>query len=660
MKSLWDDKEASKCQGDLLKLRVYTSRLLGQDPDLVLHGGGNTSVKLEEKNLFGDAQKLLYVKGSGWDLGTIEAEGFAPVKLEVLKRMADLKYLSDTDMVREQRSAMTNPSAPNPSVEAILHAIIPFKFVDHTHADAVVTVTNTPDGGARIKEIYGENVVIVPYVMPGFILAKTVYEMTKNTDWLKCEGMILLNHGVFTFDDDPRKSYEKMIEMVTKAEEYLAQATSPSVQAEIISENFSDEDYLNIASIRRSVSELKRTAMFARLVSDSEEKFFASLPNVASLATRGPLTPDHVIRTKRTAAIIDQDATASIKLFAKNYQDYFDRNTDGTLTCLDKAPRWAVWPEKGTLAFGCTIKEVDIIKDVAAHTIKAIQQAEGLDEWKALPEKDIFEIEYWELEQAKLKKGGKAPVLQGKIAVVTGAASGIGKACVERLYAQGAAVIALDINTEITRIFNQKGILGLVCDVTNSSQIKSCIQKGVCMYGGIDILVSNAGIFPPGDKIADMDAEIWQRSMDINLSSHQKFLQVCIPYLSLGIDAAVVIVASKNVPAPGPGASAYSAAKAGLTQLARVAALELGISGIRVNVIHPNQIFDTAIWKPEVLANRAKHYGMSVEDYKTNNLLKVEITSCDVADLVCVMAGPAFAKTTGAQISIDGGNERVI
>ena len=661
MKILWNDNDAEKCQGDDLKLRVYTSRLLGQNSDLVLHGGGNTSVKLEEKDLFGDVQELLYVKGSGWDLATIEAEGFAPVKLDILKRMAELDNLSDIDMVKAQRSAMTNPSAPNPSVEAILHAIIPFKFVDHTHADAVVAITNTPSGKERIQKIYGNNIVIVPYVMPGFILAKTIYEMTKDLDWSKCEGMILLNHGVFTFNDNPKKSYEKMIKIVTQAEDYLASERNQSLQElESITDKLEDEDYLHIAQMRKKVSELKGSAMLTRLIQKKEQRQFAHLSDVKALATRGPLTPDHVIRTKRTAAIIEKNVIEGIQNFAESYQEYFDKNTDGNVTCLDKAPRWGVWNKKGVLVFGSTVKEMNIIKDITEHTIKAIGQAECLEQWQALPEKDIFEIEYWELEQAKLKKGGKTPILQGKVAVVTGAASGIGKACVEQLSAQGASVVALDIREDINTIFKQHHILGLKCDMTDEAQVKWCIQKGVSIFGGIDILVSNAGIFPQGEKIVDMTADTWEKSLAINLTSHQRFLKECIPFLSLGIDAAIVIVASKNVPAPGPGAGAYSVAKAGLTQLARVAALELGEKGIRVNVVHPNQIFDTAIWTKEVLESRAKHYGMSVEEYKTNNILKTEITSQDVANLVVTMASPVFSKTTGAQIAIDGGNERVI
>jgi NAD(P)-dependent dehydrogenase (short-subunit alcohol dehydrogenase family) len=243
---------------------------------------------------------------------------------------------------------------------------------------------------------------------------------------------------------------------------------------------------------------------------------------------------------------------------------------------------------------------------------------------------------------------------------VTGAASGIGRACAEALYAQGAVVAALDINPDIKNIFHQDGILGIVGDVTNDDDVRRSVETVIARFGGLDILVSNAGIFPIGEPIESVQREIWRRSIDVNLSSHQQLLQQCIPFLALGIDPAVVIIASKNVAAPGPGASAYSVAKAGLTQLARVAALELAPKGIRVNVVHPNQVFDTALWTPEVLANRAQHYGMRVEEYKTNNLLKAEITSSDVAQLVCAMAGPVFGKTTGSQVPIDGGNERVI
>ncbi len=658
MKSLWNDKEAKQYLSDPLQLRVYTSQLLGREPDLVLHGGGNTSVKINVSNIFGETEAILYVKGSGWDLATIQAAGFAPVKMDVLLKMARLKELTDTEMVKWQRAAMIDPSAPNPSVEAILHAIIPYKFVDHTHADCVVTITNTPDGEKRIRDIYGDRMIYVPYVMPGFILARKVFEMTQKIDWKKYDGIILLNHGIFTFDDDGRESYERMIHLVSKAERYLHKHKAVISVKKTPQSSFNK--LLEFASIRQLIAQKAKTPMLARLNRSQEQLNFASISNISSIATRGPLTPDHVIRTKRIAAILGKTPQNDIAKFAEDYRKYFNRYAKAGMTMLDPAPRWAAWKNEGVVLFGTNVSDLEILTDITNHTIRSIQSAERLGGWTALPPEDIFDVEYWDLEQAKLKKAGKAPSFAGKVALVTGAASGIGKATVEMLAAQGAAVVALDINPQIKNMFTKKGILGIVCDVTKEKDIAMAIQTTILNFGGLDILVSNAGIFPPGEHIENLKADTWQKSIDINLTSHERLLKACIPYLKLGLDPAVVIVASKNVLAPGPGAAAYSVAKAGLTQMARVAALELASYNVRVNVIHPNQVFDTAIWTDEVLKNRAAHYKMTVEEYKTNNLLKVEITSKDVASLICTMAGQVFAKTTGAQIPIDGGNDRVI
>ncbi|RMH69202.1 MAG: bifunctional aldolase/short-chain dehydrogenase [Gemmatimonadetes bacterium] len=658
MKSLWNDEEAASFGGDPLALRVYTSRLLGRDQTLVMHGGGNTSVKTQVKNRFGESEDILYVKGSGWDLATIEAAGFAPCRLNELQRLIGLDELSDTEMVKAQRVSMIDPTAPNPSVEAILHAVIPFAFVDHTHADAVVAISNTPSGEERIREIYGERVLIIPYVMPGFVLAKKIYEMTHDIDWNSLKGLILLNHGVFTFADDARTSYENMIQLVDEAEQYLyAQRATDAV---VTAEPTVPLPLEDLARLRKAVSRAKGHAMLARINQQPEAVGFSGLSDVGTLATRGPLTPDHVIRTKRTAAIIESDVEEDVTKFVDKYQKYFDRNTDGTLTCLDPAPRWAVWKKHGTVSFGQTVKEIGIVSDIVEHTIRAIQWGEALATWKALPEKEIFDVEYWELEQAKLRKGGTSPEFQGKTALVTGAASGIGKACTEELARRGAVVVALDTNPQTPAMFESNSILGITSDVTDPEAVQHALETTIRQFGGLDMLISNAGIFPSSQTLAEMDGETWQRSLELNLTSHQRVLQACLPFLTHGIDPAVVFIASKNVPAPGPGAGAYSVAKAGLTQLARVAALECAALGIRVNVLHPNAVFDTGLWTPEVLESRAKRYKMTVEAYKTNNLLKTEVTSADVARLACAVLGAPFAKTTGAQIPVDGGNDRVI
>jgi len=662
MKNLWNPSEAAAIGKDPLSLRVYTSRLLGRDPSLVLHGGGNTSVKIEEKNLFGETESLLYVKGSGWDLATIRAQGFAPVKMDTLLKMAHLENLSDNDMVRVQKSAMTDPGAPAPSVEAILHAIIPYRFVDHTHADAVVAITNTPDGEAAIRKIYGDRILYIPYVMPGFILARKVYELTRDVDWKKYDGMVLLHHGIFSFADDARESYDRMIRLVSQAEDYIR---SKNVFDLPVRQASGKEDLKALAHIRREVSKKMGGAAVVHFTQTPEAISYANLENIRNLATRGPLTPDHILHTRQSPVILSQDTSpektgTAIDDYAKNYQNYFNRHASSEMKCLDPAPRWAVWPGHGILSFGVNAKRAEVVSDILRHTVRAQQWAEGMGGWVALPEKDLFDVEYWELEQAKLKKSGTAPALQGKVALVTGAASGIGRACVESLRAQGAAVAALDINPSVVEQFKGADLLGIVCDVTNSQSVDTAVAAVVRKFGGLDILVPNAGLFPSSKNIDVQDDETWKKVLDVNLTGAMYLIRAATPYLVLGIDPAIVVIASKNVPAPGPGAAAYSASKAGLTQLARVAALELGPEGVRVNMLHPHAVMDTGLWTPEVLQGRASHYKMTVEDYKRNNLMKVEVKSKDVADLVTALAGPLFSKTTGAQIAVDGGNDRVI
>jgi rhamnose utilization protein RhaD (predicted bifunctional aldolase and dehydrogenase)/NAD(P)-dependent dehydrogenase (short-subunit alcohol dehydrogenase family) len=629
--------------------------LLGQEPDLVLHGGGNTSVKARVKNFFGDEEEVLYVKGSGWDLATIEAPGFAPVRLGVLQRLAELRELSDTEMVTQQRAAMLNPHAPNPSVEAILHAIIPFAFVDHTHADAVVTLTNTPGGADRIRKLYGDRVLLIPYVMPGFILARTIKELTDGVDWQQYEGMVLMNHGIFSFGEDARTAYERMIHLVTIAEDYLHEQG-----ADQFATAAPQEDLVTLAKIRRRVSQYRGGATLAQLDQRPEAVGFSNLRNIETIATRGPLTPDHVIRTKLVPIIFQSNVSEALANYANEYHDYFEQHRTGNLKELDPAPRWGIWPKYGTLSFDRDLKSTQIITDIVEHTRRTIQMAEALGGWEALDAQSLFEVEYWELEQAKLGKSGTKPEFQGKVALVTGAASGIGKACVEALNRQGAAVIAVDLNPQITTLFTQPSIIGVEANVTDENGIKEAIETAVRRFGGLDILVSNAGIFPPSQPIETMDAESWHKSLDVNLISQRILLQHSIPFLRQGIDAAIVFIASRNVLAPGPGAAAYSVAKAGLTQLARVAALELAGDGIRVNILHPDCVYDTGIWTESVLQTRADRYGLTVEQYKTRNLLKQSVSSQEVANLVCAMAGSLFAKTTGAQVPIDGGSDRVI
>jgi rhamnose utilization protein RhaD (predicted bifunctional aldolase and dehydrogenase)/NAD(P)-dependent dehydrogenase (short-subunit alcohol dehydrogenase family) len=595
---------------------------------------------------------VLLVKGSGWDLATIEAPGFSPVRLDVLRRLATQEHISDAMLVRAQRAAMTDPGAPDASVEAVLHALIPFAFVDHTHADAVVALTNTPHGAELIAEVYGDRMLAIPYVMPGFALARAVYERTQDADWSQYDGMVLLNHGIFTWGNTARASYDAMIRLVSAAERRVAaDAATDSTPASALPID-------RLPTIRRSVSELAGRAMIAMLDASPASRAFVDLPNVADIATRGPLTPDHIIRTKRVPVIFGADPVADVHAFAKAYREYFARHADDTKAMLDPAPRWAVWPGRGIVTFGRTARDARIASDIVQHTIAAIQWSEGLGGWCALPEKELFDVEYWELEQAKLGKGGAGRIFDGRVAIVTGAASGIGRAVAEELASQGAAVVTADLESMRTPIGGTS--VHVVCDLTDSAAPAMVVHRALRDFGGLDLVVSNVGRFPASRRIDALDDEAWRNAFDLNVTSHQRLLTASVPLLRDGVAPSVVVVGSKNVPAPGPAQAAYSASKAALTQLARVAALELAADGIRVNVVHPNAVFDTGLWTDDVLRARAEAYGKTVEEYKRSNLLGVEVTSRAVASAIVALAGPAFSCTTGAQVPIDGGNERVI
>ncbi len=660
MLNLWDEAEAQEFAKDsTLGLRVYSSQLLGRNADLVLHGGGNTSVKGSQSNVFGEVEEVLYVKGSGWDLQTIAAGGFAPVRLPHLRALAALPALSDTDMMRELRLALLDPSAPTPSVEAILHALIPLRYVDHTHADAVVAISNTPNGEELLRNIYGEDVLILPYVMPGFILAQQVHEATKGVDWTRLKGIVLLHHGIISFHDDCKTSYDSMIELVSAAEAYLQGKGALDKQA---SKDYcaSAQDYQQVAALRAQASAMFGAPMLLRWDASADSVGYSAIENIEDIATRGPLTPDHSIHTKPFAAIFEKDPAQELGKFRDQYRTYFDAHAADYHQCLDHVPRFAVWKNKGMVYLAPNSKRLNIVADIAEHTRKAIQWGEHLDTWSALPQQDQFDLEYWELEQAKLQRTQTSPEFEGRVVLVTGAASGIGKACVEAFVARGAAVLALDINKSVMGLWSSAQVLAICTDVTDSAQVDTAIAQGVAHFGGIDILISNAGSFPASKRLEAMGDEAWEHSLALNLTAHMKVLRQSASYLKLGLEPSVVFIGSKNVAAPGPGAGAYSVAKAGLAQLARVAALEFGGSAIRVNTLHPNAVFDTGIWTDEVLEQRAAHYKISVDEYKRSNILAQVITSADVAAMAVAMAGKAFACTTGAQVPVDGGNERVI
>ena len=465
-----------------------------------------------------------------------------------------------------------------------------------------------------------------------------------------------------------KQSYDRMIDLVALAEDYLDEHQALDVSSGYAASGYDETPmntdnlkHLDIAMMRKELSDKLQQAVILHQQRTPQSLAFANHPQVNTISQQGPATPDHVIRTKQLPML-----GMTLDKYIAAYKSYFEKAArtphDGQeKTMLDPLPRIILDTKGGMLTVGKNIKEANIVADIYQHTMDIILRSTKLGGFQALPSQDIFDVEYWELEQAKLKKAGSAPLFSGEVALVTGAVTGIGKACVDSLLARGACVVALDILPEIETLYQRPDYLGITCDVTDEDALMQVLETTVRAFGGLDMLILNAGIFPGGCRIEELSLYEWRKVMNINLDANLSLLSKAHSLLKLAPKGGrIVAMGSKNVPAPGPGAAAYSSAKAALNQLARVAALEWGKDNIRINTLHPNAVFDTAIWTPEVLESRAKHYGMTVEAYKTNNLLGTEITSHDVAELAAEMCGPLFAKTTAAQLPVDGGNDRVV
>lgn len=627
---------------------VRVSRALGSDPRLVLHGGGNTSIKALGTDVTGEEIELVLVKGSGWDLGTIQAPGFAPLRRERLLALLQLPTLSDTSMVNELRQASLSAAAPTASIEALLHAHLPARVVLHSHADAIVALTDQPDGLRRVAEVLGERVVVLPYIMPGFDLARLV----ASTDLGDADAIVLAGHGLFTFAEDAELALQRHHELVAAASAALG-IENWGAEGENIARA---GDPVELAAVRRDIAQAAGRPLLLRQSTSGRALRFAGRTDLTESTARGTATPEHVIRTKRKPLL-----GTDVQAYADDYLRYVAENRgQGELTVLDPAPRVVLDARLGLLTAGVTSAAADAVHDIYLHTMDIIDAADRDGGYQSLGEAESFAIEYWELEQARVRSAASGRDLEGEVAVVTGAASGIGRACAAALIARGAAVVGIDLNDSVESAFDDRSWRGVVGDVSNPAVLEEAIDVAAREFGGIDMLVVAAGIFPESAPLATLDDSLWERSMTVNATAVARALRATHPLLALAPRGGrVVLVSTKNVAAPGPGAAAYSASKTAAAQLARIAALEWAVDGIRVNHVEPDAVFDTAIWTPELLAERASRYGLTVAEYRTRNLLGVEVTSAMVADAVVALCA-GFPATTGAHITVDGGNDRVI
>lgn len=683
--SKWNDVEAnrfielySKEHGEDVALRTYSARLIGQEKTLVLHGGGNTSVKSSFHNILKKKVNALFVKGSGWDLATIEPAGHPGLDLEYLKQLRILEQMDDEVMVNELRTHLFNANSPTPSVETLLHAFLPAKFIDHSHADAILALTNTEEGEDLIKHCFGDEVVVVPYVMPGFGLAKLAADLYDKAPGKI--GMVLLRHGLFTFGETARESYERHLELVNRAIRFA----DGMIAKRKMSRPCADTKVGLEASVVLPV--LRGLLAINQQEPASAKKFILSLrqspeilefvnnPDLVSLCKTSPLTPDHVIRTKALPLVInikpscsEQEildiCTKSIRQFSQDYSAYFERCSQlqaVTKTKLDDRPRVILVPGLGQITVGETHQAAEICGDIYEQTISVKSRISKFSNYKGLSEVDLFDVEYWRLEQAKLKQN-KPKLLSGRVAMITGGCGAIGIGIAKLLKEAGAEVVVCDISN-LERVSNELKVMGIKMDVTCEDSVKAAFKSVVQRFGGIDIVVPNAGVAlsAPLEKI---DAESAKRVMDINFHGYLNTIKLAAHYLTLqNANGHIVIISSKNVMAPGKEFAIYSASKAAGHQLGRIAALELAPKGIKVNMLTPDAVFGSqdhpsGLWQ-EVGPGRAKARGLEVDQleefYRSRNLLRSRITAEDVGRAVLFFVSDQ-TPTTGASLPIDGG-----
>ncbi len=680
MKSAWVDRDAealvargaeSGIDRDLA-LRIYTTRLLGRDPKLVLHGGGNTSLKTRMRDLFGEDVEVLRVKASGADMAAIECESLPVVRLDPLRRLRALEAIADDELVGIERANLIDPAAPTPSVEIMLHAFLPHKFVDHTHATAVLGVIDQPDGEARCAEVFGGRLAFVPYLMPGFGLAKKAIEVFERAP--ASEGLIFSKHGIVTFGDSAREAYERMIEMVSVAEDFIAR----SRKAAIVSAPARSDLALvaEVAPMVRGACSQKDAHIegaWRQLVlefrgGDAVINFLKN-KDLKRLSESGVVTPDHTIRTKNwplvlphpEAGKLDDFARAAretASTFAAHYRQYFERHNKrvgGIKHELDPLPRVVLVRRLGLFGLGRSKRDAVIAADIAEAWVEAVSDAEAIGRFESISEADMFDCEYWPLEQKKLGARSEPP-LAGRIVAVTGAAGAIGAATAKAFAAAGAEVALLDVNlaaaTEQAKAIGATA-LPVACDVTDAASVRAAFDQVAAAFGGVDVVVSNAGAAWQG-RIGEVDEEILRKSFELNFYGHQRVAQAAVKImLAQGTGGCLLFNVSKQAVNPGPNFGPYGLPKAALLALMRQYALDYGADGIRTNAVNADRI-RSGLLTPEMIAARAQARGLSEKDYMGGNLLGREVTAADVAQAFLHQA--LALKTTADVTTVDGGN----
>ena len=678
MKSLWREADAdaliarygAEGIGRDIALCLYMTRLLGGDRRLVLHGGGNSSVKTRVFDLTGTETEVLCVKASGSDMARAEPRDLPALRLAELRRLRDLSVLAEGDMRGAQRACLLDGGAGDPSVETLLHAFLPHKFIAHCHANSVLSVTNQPDGLALTEALFRDCAVVVPYTMSGLALAQSAAEAYAIAP--DCTGLVLMHHGLVSFAEDARTAYENMVALVSRAEDKVAahHKTSPEIRRRAESLRRAE-----VAPILRGACALAErqddeTITPDRLVlsfrTSAEILRYLGGADMARYAVAGVATPDHVIRTKNKPLIVPalDDAEAfkiatkvALKAYAADYRVYLARHTragQDISVLADAWPRVALLPGLGLFGMGRSMAEAEIVGDIAEAQIDVVLGAEAIGRYQPAAESDIFAIESWSMELAKLSQN-RTP-LAGQVAVITGGAGAIGSATAREFAEAGAAVAVLDLDGDkaeaIAREFGAAG-LGIACDVTDVDSVRHAFERVTETFGGVDILVSNAGAAWQG-RIGDVDEAVLRQSFELNFFAHQRVAQHAVRIMrAQGSGGCLLFNTSKQAINPGADFGPYGLPKAATLFLMRQYALDHGRDGIRANAVNADRI-RSGLLSDEMIGERAAARGLSEHDYMAGNLLGQEVTAEDVARAFLHQA--LALKTTGNVATVDGGN----
>jgi len=678
----WNDSDAKKfvdaAGRDLsdqeLALRVYSSRIIGQDADLVMHGGGNTSCKLKRQDVFGNEMNVLHIKGSGWNLGTIEAAGLPAVRLDPLLELRALDALGDEDMVNLLRSNLLDSSAPNPSVETLLHAFLPYKYIDHTHATAMLALADLPNVEDVVREIFGNRLVCVPFIMSGIDLAKIVAVICDaNPD---VEGLVLINHGHVAFGDSAKQSYDRLIEHTNMVEAWLAK-TSGTVPKEAIGQSPEMSAMASeilpmlrgiIGDANASFSEDRDYAMPIMDMRNGEnvQEFFER-NDLTDLSRRGVATPDHVIRTKNYPLYLSTDTLSkgrdgisqAVDAYIAEYTAYFNENAarfeDGEKTLLMPTPNLAWIEGLGAVGMSVDANAASAVSDLAAQNITVVSNAEGCGGFRPIDTEILFDMEYWSLEQAKLDKS-EPPYFQGRVVMVTGGGGAIGLSTAQEFAVLGANVFLVDLEPKALEAALSKlgkGHGGIALDITEKGAADRAIEACVQRFGGLDILVSNAGAAWTGE-MAVLDDDVLRKSFELNFFAHQTFAKAAAGvFEAQGRGGQMLFNVSKQAVNPGKGFGAYGIPKAATFFLLRQLALELGPKGVRVNGINADRI-RSGLLDEAFVAERAKARGIDEETYMAGNLIRREVEAKHVAKAFVSLA--QSERTTAHVMTVDGGN----